>query len=443
MANFNRRRVLRGMLNGGAVTVALPLLNCFLNGNGNALASGESMPIRFGTWFWGLGMNTKVFTPKQFGTHFEFPEETAPLGKVKQHINLFSNFNANRDGAPNLCHYSGWIIIRTGQAPLDRADRPTTTIDNVIAKKIGRTTRFPTLTATATGNPQTTFSYDNGTPNAAEWSPVNFYQRIFGPSFQDPNASTFTPSPNVMVRKSVLSSVMEQTQSLMKVVGAEDKARVDEYFTGLRSLENQFDLQLTKPAPIATCRVPDESKEAQAGLAAELVSARHDMMTKLIVMAVACDQTRVFNMAYSDAFAATIKVGYEKPHHADTHEEPVDEKLGYQPVASWFLMRAMEKAADFVEAFAQFKEGDGSLLDNCLIMHSSDHALARTHSTDGIPIFTSGSAGGRMKTGYHLDGAGATCGRIGYTVLRTMGVDAKSFGTKSNETSTPIAEILA
>lgn len=57
MNGFNRRRVLRGILNGGAVTVALPLLNCFLNTNGTALAAtGASVPNVFGTWFWGCGL---------------------------------------------------------------------------------------------------------------------------------------------------------------------------------------------------------------------------------------------------------------------------------------------------------------------------------------------------------------------------------------------------
>src|SRR5437762_10693303 len=96
-SKINRRRVLRGMLNGGAVTVALPLLDCFLNGNGNALANGEPMPVRFGNWFWGCGMNTKIFTPATFGTKWELPEESAPLKKVQKHLNMFSNYNAYRD----------------------------------------------------------------------------------------------------------------------------------------------------------------------------------------------------------------------------------------------------------------------------------------------------------------------------------------------------------
>ena len=70
---LTRRRVLRGMLGGSAVTVGLPLLNVFLNGNGNALADGSPMPVRFGTWGWGLGMSEKIFVPKQTGASWELP----------------------------------------------------------------------------------------------------------------------------------------------------------------------------------------------------------------------------------------------------------------------------------------------------------------------------------------------------------------------------------
>ena len=60
MAKYSRRRILRGLLNGSAVSVALPFLNCFLNANGTALASGAPMPVRFGTWFWGLGATNSI-----------------------------------------------------------------------------------------------------------------------------------------------------------------------------------------------------------------------------------------------------------------------------------------------------------------------------------------------------------------------------------------------
>ena len=66
LESLSRRRVLRGMLNGGVVTLGLPLLNCFLNTNGTALAAtGAPLPVRFGTWFWGLGMNSQVFRSEE------------------------------------------------------------------------------------------------------------------------------------------------------------------------------------------------------------------------------------------------------------------------------------------------------------------------------------------------------------------------------------------
>jgi hypothetical protein len=159
-------------------------------------------------------------------------------------------------------------------------------------------------------------------------------------------------------------------------------------------------------------------------------------------MAVACDQTRVFNMAYSAAFASTVKAGYEKPHHTCTHEEPVDQALGYQPTASWFLRRSMESWAYFVEAFTKVKEGDGTLLDNLLIYGTTDTAWARIHSLDGIPMFTAGGAGGRVKTGIHVDGAAGPSTRLGYTIMKVMGVDTPSWGTKSNNTSKELGEVL-
>ena len=442
---WSRRRVLRGMLNGGAVTLGLPVLNCFLNQSGTAFASGNDLPLRFGTWFWGLGMASQVFVPKKTGAGYDLPEEIAALEGVREDINVFTNFNTFRDSSPNLCHYSGWVIMRTGQAPANGDDRPGETIDVTIARVLSRTSRFRALTATATGDVRTSYSYENAnSPNAAEPSPLNFYQRVFGPDYQDPNAPTFTPNPSIMVRKSVLSGVLDQTRELMNTVGSEDRARLDQYFTGLRDLERQFEMQLTKPEPIAACHpVTPPAEDPRSGIDSDTVAQRHRMLTDLMVMALACDQTRVFNMAYSAAFASTIKAGYEKPHHTTTHEEAVDQDLGYQPTASWFTRQAMEGWAYFVDAFRKVREGDGTMLDNTLILATTDCSWARVHSLDGVPFFTAGRAGGRVKTGLHVDGNATTAARGGYTALKVCGVDVAAWGTKSNGTSREIGEMLA
>lgn len=444
MNRLSRRRVLRGMLNGGAVTVALPFLDCFLNEHGTALASGAPIPQRFGTWSWGLGMSEAIFVPKKVGADFDLPPEITSLSEVQKHINLFTNFNVFKDAAPNLCHHSGWVILRSGIAPMTSENRPGETIDVTIARKIGNATRFRSLSATATGDVRDSFSYENGNSvNAPEWSPIRFYERLFGANFQDPNAAEFKPDPRVMIRKSSLSAVLEETRALNKELGAEDRARLDQYFTGLRDLERRFDLQLQKPEPREACIVTGRPEDLPSGLDAYLVAKRHRMMTDLMLMAIACDQTRVFNMFYASAFSATTKPGYDKPHHTATHEEAVDEKLHCQPNVSWYTRRAMDEWAYYVQALADFREGDGSLLDNSLIYASTDQSFAKIHSIEGIPMFSAGRAGGKVRTGLHIDGGGSSGCRLGYTALRLMGLDVPSWGDKSNKTSKEIGEILA
>jgi Protein of unknown function (DUF1552) len=443
MKDLTRRRVLRGMFNGAAVAVGLPLLNVFLNENGTALANGAPLPVRFGTWGWGLGMSKSIFVPQKTGPDFDLPEEIQMLAPVRDKINLFTNFNAFRDAMPNLCHTTGWIILRSGSAPANTSARPGETIDVTVAKKIGTTTRFPSLTVSSTGDPRDTYSYESASSiNSAEGSPLALYNTIFGSDYQDPNAKEFKPSPKILVRKSVLSSVDDDAKKLMNEVGAEDKARIDQYFTSLRELERQLDRQLEKPEPRATCHAVKAPPELKTGVDYELVAERHRLFTDLLVMAVACDQTRVFNMTYSKSFASTTKPGYEKPHHTASHEEPVDQKLGYQPMVSWFLRRSFESWAYFVDAFSKVKEGDGTLLDNMLIYASTDQSFAKIHAIEGLPMFTAGRAGGKFKTGLHLDGAGTQGARLGYTMMKTLGVDITSWGTQSNNTAKEIHEIL-
>lgn len=440
----SRRRVLRGVLGGCAVNVALPLLNCFLNDNGNALASGAPIPQRFGTWQWGLGMSEAIFVPKQTGAGYDLPEEISPLAPIQKHINLFTNYKVFRDAAPNLCHHTGWVILRSGIAPLTAQNRPGETIDVTVAKKIGNATRFMNLASTATGDVRDTFSYENGNSvTTPEWSPLRLYTRLFGPDFQNPNASDFKPNPQVMVRKSVLSGVMDETKALNRDLGADDRARMDQYLTGLRDLERRFDLQLTKPEPIAACHPPTKPpKDIPVGLDADLVSQRHRMMADLMIMAVACDQARVFNMFYAAAFSGTTRKGYDKPHHTATHEEAVDDHEKCQPHVSWYTRRAMEEWAYYVQALNNVKEGDGTMLDNVLIYATTDQSFAKIHSIDGIPMFTAGRLGGRVKTGLHLDGAGSQGTRLGYTAMKLMGLDVSSWGDQSNNTSKEIGEIL-
>src|SRR3954468_23743478 len=114
----NRRSVLRGLLGGGAVGVALPLLDCMLNENGTALAAtGAPLPVRFGTWFWGCGIHPEQWNPAKTGADYPLSRQLQALGPVKDKVSVLSGFNAILDGKPNAVHASGLWGLRTGTVP--------------------------------------------------------------------------------------------------------------------------------------------------------------------------------------------------------------------------------------------------------------------------------------------------------------------------------------
>ena len=93
MSRWTRRNILRGMARGSAVIVGLPLLDMFLDGNGEALANGAPIPIRFGTWFWGCGVNTARWFPTRQGKGYDLKPELA-------RPDLWRRFAAGERGRP-------------------------------------------------------------------------------------------------------------------------------------------------------------------------------------------------------------------------------------------------------------------------------------------------------------------------------------------------------
>ena len=441
--SVSRRTILRGMLGGVGVTVGIPLLECFLNDSGTALADGRPIPTRFGTWYWGLGTNKDHSSPLQAGANYELRGELEPLQKFRDHLNIFTRYGARTDGRPNFVHHSGVGILRCGQAPVDSKQLPGETIDVTVSDAIGGASRFRSLEATATGD--RSHSYSARGPNAVnppEVSAVGFYQRVFGPEFQDPNSPVFKPNPELMLRKSVLSAVQEDRTALHRSLGSADRARLDEYFTSLRGMEQRLDLMLQKPPPAQACYRVDEPTDTEAGTNWDLIAARHNAMTDILVGALSCNQTRVFNMIYSWSGASTTKAGLSTNHHTLTHEEARNAE-GYQETHAWFVQRAMESWAYFVGKLASVREGDGTLLDNTLVYAHSEHDNAQMHSLDGIPMMTAGRAGGRIRSGLHVDGNGKPATQVGLTLMQAMGLNPGAWGAGSMNTSEPIAEILA
>jgi hypothetical protein len=436
---------LRGTLGGAAVSVGLPLLDVFLNTNGNAMAAtGAPLPRRFGTWFFGCGMNPLRWDPQGEGSDWELTPELLPIAPMRDRMNILSGYSVLMHNEANQVHRTGVFGALCGGAPKTTDTVVGPTLDVLISDAIGTRTRFRSLEMAATGNPRHSNSLrDVSSVNAAEPSALGLYMRIFGPGFADPNAADFAPDPNVLLRKSALSIVAEDRKRLERQLGQSDRARLDQYFTGLRQLEQQLELQLQQPPPLQACRVPDAPVDLPHDTEIDNVIANHLLMAQTLALALACDQTRVFNMQFSDRASSLRMPGSTDTHHTLTHEEPKDIELGYQPKATVFVQKSMEAWTQFVQILDAVPEGDGTLLDNCLVMAHSETSEANTHSVVGLPFMTAGTAGGRLRTGLHVSGVGDSASRVGLTMQQAMGLNVGQWGTDQNQTDRPITEILA
>jgi len=443
MTRISRRTLLRGSLGGAAIGVSIPLLDSLLDDSGRAIAAtGQRIPTRFGTWIWGCGFIPEKWIPKSTGTNFAMPADLESLEPYRDRLALLSGFDVRLDGVANKPHITGCLGMRTG-IPVPDSNVRAPTLDVLIGQKIGADTRFRSLEISSCGLEKSYSYHSAGSPNPSETSPAQLYRRIFGADFQDPNSTSFTPDAGVMARRSVLSAVAEDRQRLMRSVGAADRHRLDEYFTSIRQIEQQLELQLQPPAPVENFERPAAPQSEGLGSEIGEVRENHKLMANLLARALQTNQTRVFNMLFSDTTSNLRLPGETTTHHTLTHEEPVDAQLGFQKQHSQFVTQSMLGWRDFLDSLSAIPEGDGTLLDNCLVLAHSDCSIAKAHAVEGIPVMLAGNAGGKLRTGSHIAGGGDSIARIGLTVQQIMGVPVERWGHLSMETNRTISELVA
>ena len=328
---LSRRRVLRGMMGGAAITVGLPLLDCFLDSNGAALAAGgAALPVCFGTWFYGCGLNPGRWEPKTVGPNYEFGVELQSLAAFRNKINVYSQMSALLDGRPRGAHTVGPAVILQGTTPptLEHSFNPEPSIDVSIAEVIGRRNRFRSLEVSCTGNPNSTHSKRAGSAmNPAEISPLALYTRVFGSEFKDPNAADFTPDAAVMARRSVLSAVGEQTKRFMTQLGSGGPGASRSIFHLAARTRAAARLAAAKAGAARRVRGAGEAgrhaRRHRSGARSEPIIG---LFAKLLAHTLACDQTRVFNVMLTDGLSQLRFAGEANTQHLFTHEDPIDEQ---------------------------------------------------------------------------------------------------------------------
>jgi hypothetical protein len=441
MKGFSRRSVLRGMLRGSAVTVGLPLLQGFLNEGGTALACGDGLPLRFGLFFWGNGILPDKWVPTGEGAGWTLSPQLSPLAAVQDLITVVSGMSIHTENL--IPHGSGAAGILTG-APLQvyedgRLDGTFAgpSLDQIIAAEIGGETIYRSLeTGVVPGTGGRSYNGPNN-KNPPELNPFAFYERVFGASFRAPGEDGVV-DPRLGLRRSVLDAVLTDIHKLDANVGNADKARLDQHFTGVRELELRLARLQEDPPNLEACGRPEAPESVFPDIEGRpQMEATHRAMADLLIMSIACDQTRVFSHWFSDPLTNTLYPEVSAGHHDLTHNE-----IGEQPEVSQIVTFVMSQLAYMVEQMALVPEGDGTMLDNLLMLATSEVSDGRTHSFEEMPLILVGNACGRIRQGvHHRSHTQENTSKLLLSTVRAMNINAVSFGADEGEVSDGLSAI--
>lgn len=447
----------RHLLRGAGAALALPTLDAMLNSHGTALAQGMPLPRRFVTWFFGNGVIRSKWTPAQVGTSYTPTEQLAPLVDasrnidVRSYVSVVSGFNVK---TPNLRgHHNGVCALFSGSPliPLPPGGAPYSSkfgmmsIDQVAADAIAGTTQFKSLQLAVskrytTGEGPTLAQISHRGPDSPmpqETNPARVFNSLF---------ASFTPKdprdPKDQLRASVLDAVNEDARALKAKLGARDKARLDAHLTSVSELRTR--ILALPPVITSSCSKPATvtmTNQDMSGI--EPIEAVSTVMSDLLAMAFACDLTRVASFQFSGSvgghcFKFLTPNDPRDTEHSITHESTQQDKVND---AVKFTMRNF---AYTLNALKNTIDGTtGNVLDNTVVLCSSDVAEGLDHSINDYPVLLAGKGGGALKSGYHFRSTnGRNTSDILLTAMRALGTGITQVGKDQGLSTTPIAELL-
>ena len=234
------------------------------------------------------------------------------------------------------------------------------------------------------------------TPTGEERNPKLVFERLFrGGARKSDDAD----------RRSVLDSVLDEAKRLQATVGGADRMKLDEYLTAVRDVERRIEFASKRtPDPDAPALDEGGIKEvegripAQKGIPESYVDYDR-LMIDLIALAFQTDTTRVAMLSHT-GYRAYPEVGVKKGHHDLQHHEGDPEKREELRKIDAFNVGLFSYA---IEKFASIRDGEGTLLDQSMLMYGSGMSNGNRHSRENLPILLAGRAGGTISPGRYID----------------------------------------
>ncbi|HWK55088.1 MAG TPA: DUF1552 domain-containing protein [Hyphomicrobiales bacterium] len=371
--------------------MALPFLDAMIP----AATAALPQPKRFGVVFVPHGERPGYWSPKQVGKDIELNAIMEPLASHKDYLTVVSQLSnpVSGHGVSVASWLSGSIPKKTVAEDVEAG----TTIDQLIASRIGQDTVFRSLevaTEDFTGfiggcDPAYACAYMNTlswssatTPLPMEINPRALFERMFGrPGTAEQRAQ------RMLMGLSILDSIQSELTDFSRGLGSPDRTRLDDYLASVRETEQRIEraereMGAEIKVPNAPVGIPDSF--------AEHVGLQFDLLT----LAYATDLTRVFTFMMSRDVTQRVypEIDITEPHHALSHHMGDAKKQQDLVKLNVYHMTLFEK---FVSRLKNTPDGDGSLLDNSMILFGSGMSESQNHDRHDLPTLLVGGFGTR------------------------------------------------
>jgi hypothetical protein len=433
-----RRTFLRGV----GAAVALPLLDAMVPAL-SAQAKSAAPVRRLGFIYTPNGATMSAWTPKGDGPRLdELSPTLMPLNSIKDYVLVptgLSQRQAESWGNGNGEHSRGQTVWLSGVHPkrTEGADvRNATTVDQLAAQIIGADTRLMSIEMALEQN-YLVGNCDNGyscvywntiswrtptTPLPMEVNPRIVFERMFGDG-----GSPAQRLAQVREDRSILDSVKDAVAGLERRLGAGDKVKVAEYLDSMREIERRIQVA-ERQSGESLLTLPDRPIGAPASY-----DEHAKLMFDLAALAFQADITRVFTLLLGreQTNRPYPNIGVPEAHHAISHHQNDPAKLAKCAKINAYHIELLARFADKLKATP---DGDGTLLDNSMVLQGSGLSNSDQHSHIDLPLVVVGGGGGRLKGGRHLKFPKDTpMNNLHLAMLEKVGVPVEKLGDSTGK----------
>jgi hypothetical protein len=434
---IDRRRFLKGL----GTLMALPALE------GLAplarAANAPENPVRMAFMFVPNGIDMRNWTPANAGS-LEITPLLEPLRALKNDFSILTGLaqnNANALGDGPGDHARSTAAWLTGVHPKKTAGSDIKlgiSADQVAALEIGKKTRFSSLELGCerggnAGDCDSGYSCayssniswrSENTPVAKEVNPRLVFERLFGngqKSEQDESVAR-----RDLFNKSILDFVMEDASALKGRLGKRDQMKMEEYFQAVREIEKRV-VAFENTAKLEAAAGIGKPKGIPADFGEHI-----RLMGDMMILAFQADLTRVatFMFANDGSNRSYAQIGVSDGHHDISHHGRLAEKLEKKKKIDTYHV---EQLAYILGRMKAIKEGNGSMLDNTLIVYGAGISDGDAHNHNNLPILLAGRGGG-LKTGQHYRFDNYTpMNNLFITMLDRVGVRVEKLGDSTGK----------